>query len=69
MAAVLGVSVTLNVGLFMRSTELATLRLDLVSEMRKARAHHDALHQDVAQLVALKHPELVGTLPRTIHHV
>lgn len=73
MSAVLGVSVTLNIALLLRSSEMGKLR----GEMRKDR--HDlrneteavglqtsALHQDFAQLIALKHPELVGTLPRTI---
>ncbi len=88
LSASLAASVSLNIGLIIRDSQLSKLKEWITGEMNKDRTavveamrkdRHDMrnemlantvqiadLHSDVAQLVALKHPALVGKLPRPL---
>lgn len=77
LSAALAASVSLNIGLLIRDSQLSKLREWITEEMRKDRHNlrNDLLvntmqiadlHGDFAQLVALKHPELLGRLPRPL---
>lgn len=77
LSAALAASVSLNVGLLVRDSQLSKLKEWITEQMKQDRHNlrNDLLvntmqiadlHGDFAQLVALKHPELLGRLPRPL---
>lgn len=77
LSAALAASVSLNIGLLIRDSQLGKLR-EWITEQMKIDRHNlrndllvntmqiADLHGDLSQLIALKHPELLGRLPRPL---